>query len=269
MSEDKECGCGCAAEPDAARAAQHKANNAAHVRQAAQQAGERAIKTLLICIGEDPERPGLAETPTRVMKAWRDAWGAGYHSDPKELIKLFETERKLREGRRAPMVALRDIAFFSTCEHHMAPFFGTADICYIPQARYAPEDAAEIARMQNTRAFPNIPEAHYSEFTAAQARGDVLPQPSARVIGLSKLARIVEHFASRLQVQERLTQDIAAFLAEHLSGDVAVRIKARHMCMMSRGVRQHEAETITQALEGAFYDEPDTRREMIAHLEAR
>lgn len=174
-----------------------------------------AVRTLIAYIGDDPTREGLAETPDRVLDAWRKDWGAGYAEQPANLIKLFDASPKLR---LQPMIVVRDLSFHSTCEHHMAPFFGHAAIAYIPRQ--------EIGRL-----------------------------------GLSKFARIIDHFARRLQTQERLTDEIANFLNDNLSRDVAVTMRATHMCMVSRGVRQPNAQTITSALKGAFYDDSATRSE--------
>ena len=195
------------------------------------QEAKDAVATLLRFIGDDPRRPGLLETPERVLRAWELEWGSGYRELPPEaLVKLFEEEgRGHREGELAlppggkkynQMVGVVGIDLFSTCEHHMAPFFGQAFISYIPTEK--------------------------------------------GLLGISKLARVVEYFARRLQVQERLTEQVADFLFEHVSPDVGIVIKARHFCMCSRGVRQPHAQTITSALRGAFYDDPATRSEFLA-----
>lgn len=159
------------------------------------------LRALLAYIGEDPDREGLKDTPGRVLKAWRETWGLGYRQEPPALRCFAEKGVDYDE-----MVVVRSIQFYSTCEHHLAPFFGTCDIGYLPK----------------------------------KAKG---------VVGLSKLARVVDHFSRRLQVQERLTAQIADHLKQ-LSPDVAVRMKARHFCMCSRGVMQPEAETTTTALRG-------------------
>lgn len=178
-----------------------------------------AVRTLLAFIGDDPTREGLRETPERVLKAWAQDWGAGYAEQPTNLVKLFEGEDPIPDAPqpRPPMVIVKDLSFHSTCEHHLAPFYGRAAIAYIPTWRGK--------------------------------------------LGLSKFARILDYFARRLQVQERLTDQIADFLAEHLSPDIAVSMQASHMCMVSRGVRQPNALTVTSALRGVFYDEASTRSE--------
>lgn len=182
----------------------------------------KAVRELLKFIGEDPDRPGLIETPERVLKAWEESWGAGYREPVKPLVKLFEEEAQ-REGYSyggTEMVTVNGIDLYSTCEHHMAPFFGTATISYIPDAR--------------------------------------------GLLGISKLARVVEHFARRLQVQERLTVQIADYLSENVSNDVGIVIECSHMCMVSRGVKQPHAKTVTSALRGIFFDDPRARSEFLA-----
>lgn len=176
-----------------------------------------AVKTLLSFIGVDPERSGLTRTPARVLKAWRETWGKGYHEPPPRMT-LFKEEGVNYDQ----MVIVRDIQFYSTCEHHLAPFFGTADIAYIPT--------------------------------------------EAGIVGLSKLARAVDHFARRLQVQERLNGEIADFLVMHVSPNVAVRMRATHFCMVSRGVSQPNSVTQTTALRGTFYDEPSCRAEFFSGI---
>lgn len=161
------------------------------------------VTRLLQFIGEDPKRGGLEETPMRVVKAWRE-WTSGYTMDPAAILKTFE------DGATDEMVIERNIPFFSHCEHHMAPFFGTVDICYIP---------------------------------------------NGKIVGLSKMNRLVECFARRLQVQERLTGQIADAMMEHLDPlGVAVLVKAEHMCVKSRGVRHAGCDTVTSALRGVLKD---------------
>src|SRR5580700_5307627 len=137
-----------------------------------------AVRTLIEYIGDDPDRPGLLKTPERVLKAWYDEWGAGYRD------MAFETTVFDNEGVLLPydqMVFVKDIVFFSTCEHHLSPFFGTACVAYIPEKK---------------------------------------------IVGLSKLARIVTHFAARLQVQERLVSEIAEFIEQEVSVHCAVMLEA-------------------------------------------
>lgn len=166
---------------------------------------ETAVRTLLSTIGEDITREGLLETPRRVAKAWRH-WCGGYSIDPASLLKTFEDGA---DGAKE-MVVVRDIPFFSHCEHHMAPFFGTATVAYIP---------------------------------------------NGRIVGLSKLNRLVDCFARRFQVQERMTTQIADAIVEHLDPlGVGVIVTARHMCIESRGVSQHGSKTTTSALRGAMIE---------------
>lgn len=179
-----------------------------------------AIKTLLAYIGEDVDRPGLLDTPERVLKAWEQDWGKGYRAPPPEL-RMFP-ERGIDYDQ---MVVVRAQHFYSCCEHHMAPFFGTADIAYIPD-------------------------------------------PARGVLGLSKFSRVLGHFSRRLQVQERLTAQVADYLCEHVSPNVAVVMRAQHMCMMSRGVGQHTAVTKTSAMRGEYLTDAATRAEAFRLFQA-
>ena len=189
-----------------------------------------AVRTLIRFIGDDPARPGLSETPERVLRAWWGAWGKGYYineerttAELKILFKLFDAEDEIGNAelstRYNEMVFIRDIAVNSHCEHHMTPFWGTATIAYLPSRR--------------------------------------------GVIGLSKLARVVDHFARRLQVQERLTVQIADALAAHLSPHAGVMLNCHHMCMISRGITQPNVTTQTTALRGVFMDDPAVRTEFL------
>lgn len=176
---------------------------------------EANIKQILRFIGEDPNRGGLVETPKRVAKAWLNAWASGYGQDPAEVLKVFDDGGENYDQ----MVTVKDIPFYSHCEHHLAPFFGTVSISYIP---------------------------------------------NGKIVGLSKLSRLADIFAKRLQVQERLTAQIAEAIMRHLDAKgVGVVIKARHMCMESRGIGKQGSETITTALQGVMKDEPDTRSEFL------
>lgn len=166
---------------------------------------EDNIRRVLQFIGEDPERGGLAETPARVAKAW-SFWAKGYNEDPAAILKTFEDGAKGVDE----LVLVRDIPFYTHCEHHMAPFFGRATVGYIPDGK---------------------------------------------IVGLSKLNRLVDCFARRLQVQERLTTQIADALMEHLAPKgVGVIVNARHLCMESRGVCQQGHSTITSALRGVLLE---------------
>lgn len=174
-----------------------------------------AIKTLLKEIGEDEGRGGLLETPERAAKAWYD-WTSGYTASPLAMLKTFDDGASNYDA----MVVVKDIPFYSHCEHHLAPIIGRATVGYIPDKR---------------------------------------------IVGLSKLNRVVDAFARRLQVQERLTTDIATCVDEGLRPlGVGVYIRARHMCMESRGVCQQGHVTVTQSLLGAIRNEPDARAEFLS-----
>jgi GTP cyclohydrolase I len=176
---------------------------------------EDNIVRLLQFFGEDPARGGLLETPKRVAKAWKH-WTSGYTRDPMEVLKVFEDGA----DRCDEMVVVRDIPFYSQCEHHLAPFFGTATVAYIPDGK---------------------------------------------IVGLSKLSRLVDIFARRLQVQERLTNQIADALVDGLDPKgVGVVIQARHLCMESRGICQQGHSTVTSALRGVLKDTPSARAEFLS-----
>jgi GTP cyclohydrolase I len=177
------------------------------------QAIEAAVRDILINIGEDPDRQGLRRTPMRIAQMY-DELLAGYHIDPVRLINdaLFDVDY-------TEMVIVKDIDFYSLCEHHLLPFFGRTYVAYIPKGK---------------------------------------------VLGLSKIPRIVEMFARRLQVQERMTQQIANFIDEALQPlGVAVVIEASHMCSMMRGVKKANATMVTSAISGAFEKNPKTRAEFM------
>jgi GTP cyclohydrolase I len=174
---------------------------------------EKTIADLLGHIGEDPRREGLLRTPHRVAKAYQYLT-SGYAMDPEEVINNAVFHEKYDE-----MVIVRDIDFFSLCEHHMLPFFGRVHIAYIPKGK---------------------------------------------IIGLSKLPRIVDVFSRRLQVQERMTQQIAETLYRVLEPDgVAVVAEARHLCMMMRGVGKQNSLATTSAMLGSFRDDERTRAEFL------
>ncbi len=177
---------------------------------------ERAVREILLAIGEDPDRAGLVETPKRVANMYEEIF-AGLHDDPRRHLKLFD------EGNNDEMVVVRDIPMYSMCEHHLLPFIGKAHIAYIPS--------------------------------------------DGRVIGLSKLARIVDSFSKKPQLQERLTSQIADFLDKELSPQgVAVVIEAEHLCMTMRGARAAGAKTQTSALRGSMRKDAKTRAEAMALL---
>jgi GTP cyclohydrolase I len=173
---------------------------------------ERAVREILLAVGEDPDREGLRETPARVARMYAELF-AGLHLDPRRHLKKFFTERY------DEVVLVRDISFQSMCEHHMLPFLGKAHVAYLP---------------------------------------------GPRIIGLSKLARVVEEVARRPQVQERMTEQIANLLVEELQvKGVAVIIEAEHTCMTIRGVRKPGSLCITSAMKGHFRTGSSTRAELM------
>ena len=175
---------------------------------------EHAVCEILASLGEDPGREGLRETPTRVAKAW-EFWTSGYAGKPADVLKTFKDDVIDYDE----MIIVKDIPFYSHCEHHLAPFFGQVSIAYIPESS---------------------------------------------IVGLSKLARLVDIFARRLQVQERMTIQIAANL-HHILGNkgTAVIVRARHLCMESRGICKQGHETITSAMRGVFEDDINARQEFL------
>jgi GTP cyclohydrolase I len=178
---------------------------------------ERAIRDLLIAIGEDPDRDGLARTPHRVAEMYREI-ASGLHEDPSlHLTVTFEADHD-------EMVMVRDIPLYSYCEHHLLPFHGRAHVAYIP--------------------------------------GD-----DGRITGLSKVARLVDGYAKRPQVQERLTTQIADAIVRALAPRGAfVLIEAEHLCMSMRGVRKPGSVTVTSAVRGLFKANPATRAEALSIL---
>lgn len=177
------------------------------------------VTSILTAIGEDPNRRGLQRTPRRVEQAFRFLT-RGYDQDPGEVIgsALFEASHD-------NMVVVRDIEFYSLCEHHLLPFYGRAHVAYIP---------------------------------------------NGRIVGLSKMARVVEVFARRLQVQERMTDQIADALVDALQPcGVGVVLEAAHFCMMMRGVEKQDSKTITSALRGSFRDDGRTREEFLRLVHSR
>ncbi len=177
---------------------------------------EESVNDILVAIGEDPSREGLVRTPQRVAKSYGELL-SGYRMDPKELINeaIFDVAYD-------QMVIVRDIEFYSMCEHHMLPFMGRAHVAYIP---------------------------------------------SDKVIGLSKIPRIVDLFSKRLQVQERMTTQIADYLDVVLNPQgVAVVVEGLHMCMMLRGVKKHDARMTTSAMVGIFRADASTRNEFLDNI---
>lgn len=176
---------------------------------------EKDWRRFLASLGEDPDRPGLLETPQRLKKAW-EHWTSGYEQSPAELLKTFEDGAEQYNE----MIVVRNIPVYSHCEHHLAPFFGKATVGYMP---------------------------------------------NGRIVGLSKLTRLVECFAKRLQVQERLTIQVANALMDHLQPKaVGVVIRCRHLCMESRGISTPGEETVTSAMLGELQPNLAMRTEFLA-----
>ena len=178
---------------------------------------EAAVRELLIAIGEDPDREGLLDTPSRVARACREVFSGMWEDPSAHLLKQFH------EDGHEEMVIVRDIPFNSMCEHHMLPFVGKAHVAYIPK--------------------------------------------EGRITGLSKIARCVEGYAHRLQVQERLTSQIADGLMVSLEPIGAlVVIEAEHMCMTARGIKTPGSVTMTSAVRGRFKSDEKTRAEALSLL---
>ncbi|MHB0878066.1 MAG: GTP cyclohydrolase I FolE [Anaerolineae bacterium] len=175
---------------------------------------ERLVRELLAEIGEDPDREGLQRTPARVAGAL-EFLTAGYRADQDELVHgAFFTQKS------DSMIILRDIEFYSLCEHHMLPFYGRCHIGYLPRGR---------------------------------------------VFGVSKLARLVEMYARRLQLQERLTEQISYAVMDSINAlGVGVMIEAKHLCMMMRGVQKHNSVMITSSMLGTFRSSDRTRNEFLS-----
>ncbi len=181
---------------------------------------QKAITSIIKAIGEDPEREGLRGTPRRVAEMYEELL-MGLTLDPKEELSV-----EFEEGHRE-MVIIRDIPFYSMCEHHLLPFYGVAHIGYIPNA-------------------------------------------DGRVVGASKLARVVEIFARRLQIQERMTTQIADAIVEGINPDgVGVVVQAEHLCMVMRGIKKPGSTIETSALRGTFQTKPETRAEFITLLQSK
>ena len=177
---------------------------------------EAAVRSILTAVGDDPSREGVARTPERVAKMYEELL-SGYRTDPHELLNEAVFEVQYDE-----MVIVRDIEYYSLCEHHMLPFLGRAHVAYLPRDK---------------------------------------------VVGLSKIPRIVDLFAQRLQVQERMTTQIAQFLQQAIEPEgVAVVCEGIHMCSIIRGVKKANAKMITSSLLGEFRTNPSTRAEFMNHI---
>ena len=176
----------------------------------------RLVHRQLELVGENPERDGLKRTPLRVAKSWAFLT-QGYQKDPKDVL-----NGALFEAKSDEMVIVKDIDFYSLCEHHLLPFFGKCHVAYLP---------------------------------------------TDRVIGLSKLPRLVEVFARRLQVQERMTHEIASTIDELIKPQgVGVIVEGQHLCMMMRGVEKQNSVMTTSCMLGAFRERPSTRTEFLSLL---
>ena len=175
---------------------------------------ENAVKTMMFHVGEDPEREGLLQTPSRVRKAYEFLY-SGYKEDPKEIL-----SKALFTSSNDEMVLVKDIEFYSTCEHHLLPIIGRVHVAYIP---------------------------------------------NGKVVGLSKIPRVVNVFARRMQIQEQLTEQIADAIMDTIAPKgVAIVIQARHMCMEMRGVEKINSTTTSSALRGLFKKDEKTRSEFFS-----
>jgi GTP cyclohydrolase I len=175
---------------------------------------ENAVKTMMFHVGENPDREGLLDTPSRVRKAYEFIYG-GYKLDPKAILSsaIFKSSNK-------EMVLVKDIEFYSTCEHHLLPIIGRVHVAYIP---------------------------------------------NGRVVGLSKIPRVVDVFARRMQIQEQFTEQIASSIMDAIKPlGVAVVVQARHMCMEMRGVEKVHSTTTSSALRGIFLEDQRTRDEFFS-----
>lgn len=185
-----------------------------------QEQAEEAVRTLLRWAGDDPNREGLRDTPTRVVRAYRD-WFSGYSIDPREYLqRTFEEVAGYDE-----MIVLRDIEFESHCEHHMAPIIGRVHVGYLP---------------------------------------------NGKVVGISKLARVVEAYARRFQVQEKMTAQIAQCIQDVLNPlGVGVVVEGVHECMTTRGIHKRGVSMVTSTMLGAFREDARTRDEFLRFIEGR
>jgi GTP cyclohydrolase IA len=174
-----------------------------------------SIKNILKHLGEDPSREGLVGTPDRIIKSWEKLFG-GYKIDPKDIMTIFKEDNVIPFNQ---IILLKDIEFYSTCEHHMLPFVGKAHVAYVPKDK---------------------------------------------VCGISKLARIVEVFSRRLQIQERIGNQVTESLMEVLKPQgAACIIEAKHFCMTSRGVNKQNSVMVTSSLKGCFLTHDQTRQEFL------
>lgn len=176
---------------------------------------EAAVKTILKYLGENTEREGLKDTPKRVIKSWNRIFG-GYIQDPVDILTTFEEDDVIPHDQ---IILLKDIEFYSTCEHHFLPFVGKAHVAYIPHDK---------------------------------------------VVGISKLARIVEIYSRRLQIQERIGNQVTRDLMTHLNAKgAACIIESKHFCMTCRGVEKQNSVMVTSSLRGSFLENSTTRQELM------
>lgn len=176
---------------------------------------EQAVRLLLEGIGEDVNREGLVETPNRIARMYEEIFGGREEDAAVHLQKTFSVQN-------SEMVLEKDIVFYSTCEHHLMPFYGKAHVAYIP---------------------------------------------NGKVVGLSKLARTVEVYAKRLQIQEQMTGQVADAIMEHLNPQgVMVMLEAEHMCMTMRGIKKPESKTVTLATRGIFVEDKNLQQQFFAML---
>jgi len=181
---------------------------------------EAAVASIIEAIGEDPKREGLAETPARVAEMYAELF-MGLDMDPKEELTV------VYEAGHREMVVVKDVPFYSMCEHHLLPFYGTAHIGYVPDV-------------------------------------------NGRIVGLSKLARVVEIIARRPQIQERMTTEIADTIMDGLKpAGVAVVIQAEHLCMVMRGIKKPGSTITTSAIRGGFRTHPETRAEFFSLIQGK
>ncbi len=181
---------------------------------------KNSIKEILEHIGEDPSREGLKETPNRMMRSWKELF-CGYNQNVSEIFTFFKEDDVVPFEQ---IILLKDIEFFSTCEHHFLPFIGKAHVAYIP---------------------------------------------SNKIVGISKLARVVDVFSRRLQIQERIGNQVTEALMEHLEPlAAACIIEAKHLCMSCRGVGKINSVMVTSSLKGGFLNNPKSRKELMSLIKA-
>lgn len=179
------------------------------------------IRELIRLMGDNPERPGLEDTPDRVLRSYKELF-AGYNQDPAQIL---STRFELSDCHTDEMIVSRNIEFHSMCEHHLLPFYGTAHVAYLPS--------------------------------------------DGQVVGISKLARLVDCFARRLQIQERMTSQIADAIQDCLKPKgVAVVVEAQHLCMCSRGANKHSSKMVSSVMLGSFRENSRTRNEFLQLIKA-